>query len=110
MGGRVCMLASVGFIVQERFHPLFGGNIDVPAMQALSQVELQLFWPAVLAATGGIELLTGTGRSEGTDDAGLTPALKAGLIPGDYGFDPLGLSKNLMMRSLWTSKTRNLPM
>merc|ERR1712151_1480010 len=91
--GRVCMLASVGFIVQERFHPLFGGEIDVPALQAPAQVELQLFWPAVLAVTGGIEILTG-GRGEETEGAGLTPSLKEGLIPGDLGFDPLGLSKN----------------
>merc|ERR1712050_239322 len=57
--GRICMLASLGFFVQERFHPLFGGKVDVPALQALGQTELQLFWPAVLAVTGGIELATG---------------------------------------------------
>merc|ERR1711972_981502 len=90
--GRVCMLASVGIIVQERFHPLFGGDIDGPALQSLGRTELSLFWPAVLAATGGIELLTGLGRGEGTDSIGLTPALKSDIIPGDIGFDPLGLA------------------
>merc|ERR1719478_1290949 len=29
--GRVAMLASLGFLVGEQFHPLFGGNIDVPS-------------------------------------------------------------------------------
>merc|ERR1712183_1070697 len=89
--GRVCMLASVGIAVQERFHPFFGGDIDGPAVASLGRTELSLFWPAILAACGGIELLTGLGRGEGTDDAGLTPALKKGLIPGDIGFDPLNL-------------------
>merc|ERR1719407_478244 len=28
--GRVGMLAALGFVVGENFHPLFGGNIDVP--------------------------------------------------------------------------------
>merc|ERR1712176_1023880 len=74
--GRVCMVASLGFFVQERFHPLFGGDIDVPALQALGQTELQLFWHAVLAAAGGIELATGVGRSEGDDSAGFTSSLK----------------------------------
>jgi len=89
--GRVCMLASLGITVQERFHPLFGGDIDSPAVGCLGRTELSLFWPAVLAAAGGIELLTGLGRGEGTDDASLAPALKEGLIPGDIGFDPLNL-------------------
>lgn len=86
--GRVCMLASLGFFVQERFHPLFGGDIDVPALQSFSQTELQLFWPAVLLVTGGIELATGTGRFEGDKE------LADGLVPGDIGFDPLGLKNN----------------
>merc|ERR1719482_870101 len=28
--GRICMLASLGILVAEQFHPLFGGDIDVP--------------------------------------------------------------------------------
>jgi len=86
------MLASLGIVVQERFHPLFGGDIDGPALQSLGRTELSLFWPAVLAATGGIELLTGLGRGEASDDTGLTPALKSDIIPGDIGFDPLNLA------------------
>ena len=27
--GRVAMLASLGFLVGEQFHPLFGGDINV---------------------------------------------------------------------------------
>merc|ERR1712224_1186878 len=48
--GRVCMLASLGILVAEQFHPLFGGNIDVPSAVAFQQTPLQSFWPAVVAA------------------------------------------------------------
>ena len=37
--GRVAMLAAFGFPVAEHFHPLFGGNIDVP-----SCVEIKTVW------------------------------------------------------------------
>merc|ERR1712072_852007 len=43
--GRVAMLASLGFLVGEQFHPLFGGNIDVPSYLAFQQTPLQSFWP-----------------------------------------------------------------
>jgi hypothetical protein len=92
--GRVCMLASLGFIVAERYHPFFGGW-DGPALQAPADPGTFLFWPAFLGVTGGIEVLTGLGRGEGTDDIGLAPALKEGLVPGDIGWDPLGFKGKL---------------
>merc|ERR1711977_731117 len=48
--GRVGMLASLGFLVGEQFHPLFGGDIDVPAYVAFQQTPLQTFWQAVVFA------------------------------------------------------------
>merc|ERR1719221_163956 len=42
--GRVAMLASLGILVGEQFHPLFGGNIDVPSYIAFQQTPLQSFW------------------------------------------------------------------
>merc|ERR1719281_2347615 len=48
--GRVAMLASLGILVGEQFHPFFGGNIDVPSYIAFQQTPLQTFWPAVVAA------------------------------------------------------------
>merc|ERR1719456_830655 len=48
--GRVCMLASLGILVAEQFHPLFGGNIDVPAYIAFQETPLQQFWVAVAVA------------------------------------------------------------
>merc|ERR1719356_1540288 len=48
--GRVAMLASLGILVGEQFHPLFGGNIDVPSYIAFQETPLQTFWPAVVFA------------------------------------------------------------
>jgi len=86
--GRVCMLASLGLFTAERYHPLFGGAIDVPGWEALKSVELTYFWPAVLALSGGVELVQGFGRFEMD---GREKVLKEGLVAGDIGYDPLGL-------------------
>merc|ERR1712025_865753 len=48
--GRVGMLAALGFLVGENFHPLFGGDIDVSSYLAFQQTPLQTFWPAVVLA------------------------------------------------------------
>merc|ERR1719367_2756642 len=48
--GRVAMLAALGILVGEQYHPLFGGNIDSPAIYAFQETPLQTFWPAVVAA------------------------------------------------------------
>merc|ERR1712139_11556 len=48
--GRVGMLAALGILVGEQFHPLFGGDIDLPAYITFQFTPLQTFWPAVVAA------------------------------------------------------------
>merc|ERR1711870_46394 len=94
--GRVCMLGSLGFIVSEKWHPLFGGNINGPAVQAVKSVELLYFWPAIIAISGFIELAKGMGRIEKKKGEGRV--LKEGLVPGDIGYDPLGL-RNILKES-----------
>merc|ERR1739848_964568 len=47
---RVAMLAALGFVVGEQYHPLFGGDIDTPAYKAFQETPLQTFWPLVVAA------------------------------------------------------------
>jgi len=89
--GRVCMLAVLGFWVQESFHPLFGGNIDVPAIQSVGQTELLLFWPALFVALGIPELAALDRIDYAVPGDGFTPELKPDVTPGDVGFDPLGL-------------------
>merc|ERR1719498_1661269 len=96
--GRVGMLAALGFVVGENFHPLFGGDIDVPAYQAFQQTPLQTFWPAVVAAIAIPEIFSVfsfetpalfSGKMLG--EAGDTWSIRTDHESGDLGFDPLSL-------------------
>jgi len=91
--GRVCMLASLGILVAEQFHPLFGGNIDVPSYLAFQQTPLQKFWPAVLLAMAIPEVFSVfTFESPfGMNIMDQVWKIKPDHQPGDLGFDPLGL-------------------
>jgi len=94
--GRVSMLASLGFLVGENFHPLFGGDIDVPSYIAFQATPLQVFWPAVLVALTILEYpAIGTFKPPVNEDGTYIDrdafAISADRVPGDLGFDPLGL-------------------
>merc|ERR1719388_309125 len=91
--GRVAMLASLGFLVGEQFHPLFGGDIDVPSYFAFQQTPLQNFWPAVVAALAVPEIFSVFSFEEPKDLKRWeeTWTMKSDHQPGDLGFDPLGL-------------------
>jgi len=92
--GRVAMLASLGILVGENFHPLFGGDIDVPAYLAFQQTPLETFWPAVVAAIAIPEVFsvfTFENPAEQNPLIGEYWKMKADHEPGDLGFDPLGL-------------------
>merc|ERR1712232_1014295 len=84
--GRICMSASLGFLVAERYHPLYGGDLDVPSVAAGKDVRLLPFWAALFVLAGGVE-------SQSFDRAsfGAEGALEDGEEPGDVGYDPLGL-------------------
>merc|ERR1719371_168332 len=91
--GRVGMLAALGFLVGEQYHPLFGGDIDVPSYLAFQQTPLEKFWPAVVAAIAIPEIFsvqTFQDPDEGRLFGGLWK-IKTDHVPGDLGFDPLGL-------------------
>jgi hypothetical protein len=97
--GRVAMLASVGFLVAEQFHPLFGGNIDVPSYIAFQQTPLQTFWPAVVAAIAIPEVYSVFSFKQpwemeslpsGTVESALW-SVKEDRVAGDFSFDPLNL-------------------
>merc|ERR1711988_327993 len=82
--GRVAMLAALGFLVGESFHPLFGGNIDSPSYLAFQQTPLETFWPGVVAAVGVLE--TSAIRTfKNPKEAMWT--LRDDNINGDLGFD-----------------------
>merc|ERR1712048_302492 len=84
--GRICMSASLGFLVAEKFHPLYGGDIDVPSVFAGKDARLLPFWAALFVLTGGVESQSFDRASYGTDGE-----LADGVEPGDVGYDPLGL-------------------
>merc|ERR1712193_40497 len=92
--GRVAMLASMGILVGENFHPLFGGDIDVPAYLAFQQTPLQAFWPAVVAAIAIPEIFSVFSFENPAEQNPLNGEywkMKADHEPGNLGFDPLGL-------------------
>merc|ERR1711990_107466 len=86
--GRVGMLAALGFLVAENFHPLFGGDIDVPAYLAFQQTPLQTFWPAVVLAIAIPEVFSVFSFKNPKD--GLWE-IRSDHEPGDLKWDPLGL-------------------
>jgi hypothetical protein len=79
--GRVAMLATLGWLVAEEWHPLFGGNIGGPAFRHFQEVEdvFPQFWELVLFAIG----LTEAYRiSVGYNDPRQIEQIKADYVPG----------------------------
>mmetsp|Transcript_27082 Transcript_27082/g.42076 ORF Transcript_27082/g.42076 Transcript_27082/m.42076 type:complete len:247 (-) Transcript_27082:227-967(-) len=103
--GRLGMLAALGFLVGENFHPLFGGNIDDPAYLAFQQTPLQTFWPAVVTAIAILEVFSVFSFNS---PAGGEPwSIRSDHVPGDLGFDPLNL-KPTDPEELKTMQTKEL--
>jgi len=85
--GRVCMLATLGIIVGENFHPFFDAWGDGPFVSAAAShftpTAAGNFWPAYWIMTAGHEFAT-----ELSGGYNAEPGSRA---PGDYEFDPLNL-------------------
>jgi len=90
--GRVGMLASAGFLVQEFFHPLFSGD-NGPAIEQIPQLPPAL-WFGMTLGIGICETLRiqkgWANPYEGKDISG--ELLKEDYYPGDLAWDPLGLA------------------
>jgi len=89
--GRVGMIASLGFLVQESFHPLFGGQIEGAAIDSIPEIS-PVFWALLPVLIGMAETL----RAQiGWNDPRLNPdnfmTLRDGYEPGNLRFDPLNL-------------------
>jgi len=101
--GRVCMLAFLGMLVGEQYHPLFGGDIDVASTKVFQEVGLKDLWPIAflqfIVAAAFEEIRTSKGNLLGRAMGGIVPneekvegfAAKSDRVPGDLGFDPLGI-------------------
>jgi hypothetical protein len=108
--GRVGMLASLGLLVGERFHPLFGGDIDAPAYLAFQQTPLQEFWYYVVFAIAFLETVSvKTFDRKAEKDTGIPWQIKLDHKPGDFGFDPLGLKPKdaLALQAMQTKELNN---
>jgi len=88
--GRVAMLAALGWIVAEEYHPLFngvGGYSSFARFQAVETVFSQ-FWEVLLL---GIGISEGYRISVAWNDPREVDQIQDAYVPGELGFDPLGL-------------------
>jgi hypothetical protein len=89
--GRVGMLAVLGYLVGENFHPLFGGQVIGPANGHLAQVqEIAPFFFAFLVG-GILTAELGRARTGWESPTEATFTLRSKYYPGDIGFDPFGI-------------------
>merc|ERR1719450_346455 len=92
--GRVAMLASAGFLVQEYFHPLFSAD-NGPAIEQIPQLPPWLWFGMTLGIGIAESLRIQKGWKnpyEGPERSQNEFTLKPEYYPGDLGFDPLGLA------------------
>mmetsp|Transcript_18836 Transcript_18836/g.31498 ORF Transcript_18836/g.31498 Transcript_18836/m.31498 type:complete len:140 (+) Transcript_18836:280-699(+) len=105
--GRVAMLASLGFLVGEQFHPLFGGDVDVPSYIAFQETPLQTFWPVVALLISVFEVFSVF--SFNSPFGGERWSIRSDYENGNLGFDPLGLrpSDPVEFKDLATKELNN---
>ena len=91
--GRAAMLASLGFLVGEKFTPLWGLDPDVPSYVAWKQAPLESFWYAIVAAIAIPEMMSVFDYQDTKYEGGERWAMRTDTDrqEGDFGFDPLGL-------------------
>merc|ERR1711966_107299 len=90
--GRVSMLAALGFIIGEQGDggfPLFDGEVTGPAINQFQQVPPYFWLPLVMVI--GIAESFRVGAGWASPDSANFYKLKDDYVPGDLGFDPLGL-------------------
>merc|ERR1711924_84174 len=90
--GRVSMLAATGFLVQEKFHPLFSAD-GGPAIEQIPQLPpwLWVIMAGGITAAEAYRIKVAFRELDGEKLQAET-ALRPGYVPGDLGFDPLGLA------------------
>merc|ERR1719231_863981 len=92
--GRVGMLASLGFLVQESFHPLFTAD-GGPAIEQIPKLPAPMwfFMTVGIGIAESLRIQKGWANPyDGPERSQNEFTLKPGYTPGDLGFDPLGLA------------------
>eukprot|EP00746_Dinoflagellata_sp_MGD_P157883 gnl/MRDRNA2_/MRDRNA2_86337_c0_seq1.p1 gnl/MRDRNA2_/MRDRNA2_86337_c0~~gnl/MRDRNA2_/MRDRNA2_86337_c0_seq1.p1 ORF type:complete len:339 (+),score=78.00 gnl/MRDRNA2_/MRDRNA2_86337_c0_seq1:83-1099(+) len=98
--GRVGMIASLGIIVQDKFHPFFGGVIpsfsSLKDLGTFQQTNYETFWISTFLACGALELLATLNPNQPYEPFSAWRIKEGyefgkGPVPGDLGYDPLGL-------------------
>lgn len=109
--GRLAMLASAGFLVAEKFHPLWGGNINVPSAFAFEKTGLYTsgVWTVSVAQIAAYELISQVDKFISPfPPEGRLWEMKLGYPVGDGGFDPLGLQRFQTPEEMKVMKTKEL--
>jgi len=89
--GRVSMIASLGFLVQEKFHPLFSGD-GGPAIDQIPALP-PVLWFGMTLAIGIVESYRiQVGWANPYEKMDNIQTLKPEYYPGDLRWDPLGLA------------------
>ena len=90
--GRVAMLATLGWVLQEEWHPIFPSE-GGPAFRHFQEVEgiFPQFWEIVLIAIGAWELRRARIGWTDPKEATTKNTMRDEYNPGQIGFDPLGL-------------------
>ena len=93
--GRVAMMAVVGILVAENYHPFYGGLVSGPAVDHFYKIGRMdpSFWLIPLLLTGIFEAYSiATAWAPRKETKGTVAWLREDHIPGNLGFDPLKLS------------------
>jgi hypothetical protein len=88
--GRVGMLASAGFLVQEYWHPLFSAD-GGPAIEQIPKLPVPLWFGMALGIGIAETLRIQAGWANPYEGMDNVQKLRPGYYPGDLQFDPLGL-------------------
>ncbi|CAM9833818.1 unnamed protein product, partial [Ectocarpus fasciculatus] len=108
--GRVAMLASLGVLVAEEYHPFFMGPDYIgPAVDHFQEISARFpeFWSFSLLIMALIEYNTITKAYAEPSFATGEGGLREDYSPGDLGFDPLNL-KPKDQATLETMQTKEL--
>jgi hypothetical protein len=95
--GRVAMLATLGLLFQNYFHPIIGNNLAIGKSIYHYQIAANQYpWltPLLLSVIGFTEFQTINKGWEIIENKEQIAELKEDYIPGDLGLDPFNITKD----------------